>query len=136
MKKVFIGFLVFAYMNCYLGCTTTNSVRVSGSELPETLNQSNDYPLEIVTVDSVKYSFGAKMYRFKSDTLIGMVQENDGKITELVNIALKNIARAEYNSEDVDVGQTALTTLTVFGIVGVITGTIVLILIINSIQDK
>ncbi len=100
------------------------------------MNQSNDSPLEIVTVDSVQYLFAAGMYRFNNDTLIGMIQENTGKISSLVNIPLKNITRAEFNTVEIDAGQSARTTLTVVGVVGIVTGIIVLILIANSLANK
>ncbi len=136
MKKVLIVFLIFAYLNCYFGCTTTKNFSVAGSELPESLNQSNKYDLEIMTVGSVQYLFGAGMYRFNNDTLIGMIQENTGKISSLVNIPLKNITRAEFNTVEVDAWQSARTTLIVVGVVGIVTGIIVLILIANSLANK
>jgi len=72
VKKVLIVFLIFAYMHCYLGCTTTRSYVVGGSELNESLNHGNEYPIQIITLDSTRYAFeniatGLKMIRLSPE---------------------------------------------------------------------
>jgi len=136
MKKVLIVFLIFAYLNCYFGCTTTKTFSVGGSELPERLNQSNDYDLEIMTVDSVQYLFGAGMYRFNNDTLVGMIQENDGKVSNLIDIPLKNITRAEFNTVEVDAGKSASIILAIGAGLALVGGIVFLIMIYDAAKNK
>ena len=99
MKKVLIVFQIFAYLNCYFGCTTSRSFVVSGSELPESLDHGNKYPIQIITLDSTHYAFEKHTYRFKNDTLIA----KGG-----IKIPLQDIATAYYLVKEIDVAPTLL----------------------------
>ncbi len=53
MKKIFIIFLIFAFMNCYMGCIRETS-KIEAT-YPSLEKSTNDFPLEVMTEDSVVY---------------------------------------------------------------------------------
>ena len=73
MKKVLIVFLVFAYLNCYMGCTTT---KVTTHTFDEFDKSNNDKSITLMSKDSIKYHFDANMYRFLNDTINGVTEIN------------------------------------------------------------
>ena len=89
MKKVFILFFVFAYMSCYLGCAAeTQEIIVAYHELDKS---TNDFPLKVMTMDSVKYYFAGEMYRFLGDTLDGITNVNgESRRIRLANCQCQN----------------------------------------------
>ena len=119
MKKIISAFLVLAYLNCYLGCTSTKILTVEGSELPESLNHSNEYALQIVTVDSARYAFEKHTYRFRNDTLIAKKGHK---------IPLNDIAQAVFITKETDTVPTLLLItggiLLVAGVIVFLTGDI------------
>ena len=70
MKKVFIMFVAFAYLNCYLGCTKTALKEITTSDLTSVRSQSQTF---IVIKDSNAIEFQAQTCRIVEDTLIGKV---------------------------------------------------------------
>ena len=67
MKKVFVVFLVFAYINCYFGCTTTKTL----VRTVDDLHSDDDVPLRFITRDSTYYVLEKGTYNVEEDTLIG-----------------------------------------------------------------
>ena len=116
MKKVLIVFLIFAHMNCYLGCakkfiitdkeldteTNDNNLFVSiknpvfHMRIPEhdTKDSTDSLLNPYVPWDSLHYIFEANMYRFKNDSLDGIAILYNTEQKEMIKIALNDIARA------------------------------------------
>jgi hypothetical protein len=88
MKKVFIFVLIFSYLNCYFGCTTTKNLSIIDSEL-DTVNNDND--LIVQTIDDTAYFFNADMYRFKNDSLDGLGSVYGQENYQRLRIALNDI---------------------------------------------
>jgi len=82
MKKVIIIFLLFAYMNGYLGCTKTVLRKTAASDLNSTRSESKNI---IVVIDSIKIEFDSKTCRIDNDTLMGKVNQIDESFNRLVN---------------------------------------------------
>ena len=114
MKKVIIVLLIFAYMNCYLGCTS--KVIITDKEL-DTGNNNDD--LVVVTKDSIHYYFDANMYRFENDSLDGIAKINGDEQKQRVKIALEDIVRTGEVIKEID---------STWGLIGGMVGGTVLLL--------
>ena len=114
MKKVLLVFLVFAYMNCYLGCTS--KVNITDKEVDTGTNNDD---LIVVTKDSTHYYFDANMYRFENDSLDGIAKTNSDEQKQRVKIALEDIVRTGEVIKEID---------TFWGLFGGIVGGTVLLL--------
>jgi hypothetical protein len=88
MKKVLVVFLVFAYMNCYLGCTTSKKMIITDKEVDTGTNNDD---LIVMTIDSTCYFFEANMYRFKNDSLDGIATIYGEEHKQRMKIALNDI---------------------------------------------
>ena len=108
MKKVFIMFLAFAYLNCYLGCTTTRVIRMGVSELSE-VNYDSD--IEVVRNDSTNYFFRAGACRVIGDTLRGKIFQDGDPQSKLIKIPLKDIEQINVSTEEIKTFKTVLVTL-------------------------
>ena len=97
MKKVLIVLLIFAYMNCYLGCTS--KVIITDKEVDTGTNNDD---LIVVTKDSIHYYFDANMYQFKNDSLDGMAKINGDEQKQRVKIALEDIVRTGEVIKEID----------------------------------
>ena len=123
MKKVFIVFLIFAYLNCYMGCVKSTPITVAFDELDRS---TNDNPLVVMTKDSTEYYFDADMYRFLGDTLDGIARVNDQ--SERVKLAGSDIVSISYSHSQVKEET--------FWLIGIIAlGVIILIAATNSNDD-
>jgi len=122
MKKVFIVFLVSAYLNCYIGCVAKKQeITVSYPDLDKS---TNDFPLQVMTIDSTKYYFDADMYRFLGDTLDGIANVNG----EPTRIKLGSSQIVWVNTEKVIAGAH----LTVVG--GIIIGVILVAWLVEDLR--
>jgi len=91
MKKVFIVFLVFAYLNCYLGCYSSKTTVIPvgeftanskwvGVNFDELVKSTNKNSLKVITTDSTEYNFDANTYQFKNDKLYGLAKSESGVV--------------------------------------------------------
>ena len=127
MKKVLSVILVFAYLNCYMGCFNSTIVPVAVVE-NELDTKRNDMALQVVTVDSLHYIFEENSYRFINDTLIGKAQEiplfiyqqNYIEQKKWVKIALSEIYQMNKEVKKIEVLKT-------FGVI--LTGCVVFIVL-------
>jgi hypothetical protein len=117
MKKVLIVLLIFAYMNCYLGCTS--KVIITDKEVD---TETNNDDLIVVTKDSIHYYFDANMYRFENDSLDGIAKINGDEQKQRVKIALEDIVRTGEVIKEID---------STWGLIGgIIGGTVLLFAVI------
>ena len=121
MKKVLIVFLVFAYLNCYMGCYKSTMVPVDAVENKLDTNK-NDMALEVFTVDSLRYIFAKNSYRFINDTLVGKPPKNYKDQEKWAKIALSDIYQMNQEVEEIDAGATCGIILLSLLIIGVIVG--------------
>ena len=122
MKKVFIVLLVFAYLSCYLGCTTTKTLVRSVDDLDD----HNDLPLKLVTKDNTFYIFKEGNYNVQGDTLIGKAWGNQkGAYLRTGDFELHRIALNDIKTIDniiingIDAENTFLVILGIGAVIGV-----------------
>ena len=97
MKKVLTVFLIFAYVNCYMGCFRgTIKDDPSASNTISDLEKSGyDGGLTVMTTDSVIYTFDSDQYWFKNGSIDGIAEISDeskhGSKTARVKLAGSDI---------------------------------------------
>ena len=116
MKKVLVVFLVFAYMNCYMGCTSTKIVQI-GVEDNELNTNGNDMPLTIITYDSVHYYFEENSYTFKNDTLIGRGLKNNEEQMKWIKIPFGEIQKIHGEQKEYSSLKTVVLVVVLLGVV-------------------
>ncbi len=108
MNKVFVVLMVLAYLNCYLGCTTTTVIRMGVSELSE-VNYDSD--IEVVLNDSTNYFFRAGACRVIGDTLRGKIFQDGHPQSKLIKIPLTDIEQINVSTEEIKTFETISLTL-------------------------
>jgi len=98
MEKVLIIFIIVAYFNSYLGCSSSRHTTYSASEL----TTNNEHDIDVVTKESEKFRFRSNTYQIIGDSLVGqgrvIIGDKEQKL-ERINIALKDIAYGVYHEE-------------------------------------
>ena len=90
MKKVFIVFLVFAYMNSYMGCAPTPT-KITRKTYDEFDKSNIDESIIVMTKDSTEYYFEPLYYRFINVRIIGTAKIIDQSEEKTVNLARSEI---------------------------------------------
>jgi hypothetical protein len=98
MKKVLILFLLFAYVNCYIGCSTTT--RLTRKNYDEFNKAKIDEPVIVKTKDLNEYYFRPFNCHFYNDRITGTAKINDESEYKWVRLAGSDILSISIVQED------------------------------------